>query len=95
MLSLDLVLQASESGLSAPIAYAQLAKALGVQLGERVPLRTLREAVLALRASKGMVLDADDSDTWIAGSFFTNPIVSEQFARTLPDDCLLYTSRCV
>ncbi|MCA0346946.1 MAG: UDP-N-acetylmuramate dehydrogenase [Actinobacteria bacterium] len=86
VLSIDLVLQTSDSGLSAPIAYAQLANALGVELGERVPLRSLREAVLALRASKGMVLDPEDHDTWSAGSFFTNPIVSEQFARTMPDD---------
>lgn len=72
--------------LSEPVRYAQLAGALGVELGARVPVRELREAVLRLRASKGMVLDAADHDTWSAGSFFTNPIVSERFARTLPED---------
>jgi UDP-N-acetylmuramate dehydrogenase len=72
--------------LSQPIAYPQLAKALGVELGARVPLADVRSAVLALRASKGMVLDDADTDTWSAGSFFTNPIVSEHFARTLPAD---------
>jgi UDP-N-acetylmuramate dehydrogenase len=86
VLSIDLVLQADPEALSAPIAYAQLANALGVELGERVSLRVLRDEVLALRASKGMVLDAGDYDSWSAGSFFTNPIVSEQFARTLPDE---------
>ena len=35
-----------------------------------------REAVLALRARKGMVLDAADHDTWSVGSFFTNPVVA-------------------
>lgn len=70
--------------LGQPIAYAQLADALGVQPGDRVPLASVREAVLALRRSKGMVLDADDPDTASAGSFFTNPIVTERFARTLP-----------
>ena len=44
--------------------------------GERVPGRAAREAVLELRRGKGMVLDADDHDTWSAGSFFTNPIVA-------------------
>ncbi|NQX13206.1 UDP-N-acetylmuramate dehydrogenase [Microbacteriaceae bacterium VKM Ac-2855] len=71
---------------SQPIAYGQLANALGVGIGDRVPLRELREAVLSLRASKGMVLDASDLDSVSAGSFFTNPIVSEDFARALPAD---------
>jgi UDP-N-acetylmuramate dehydrogenase len=44
------------------------------------------EEVLALRASKGMVLNDHDHDTWSCGSFFTNPIVSESFAKTLPLD---------
>ena len=35
----------------------------------------MREAVLELRRSKGMVLDPADHDTWSAGSFFTNPVV--------------------
>ncbi|WP_370057377.1 UDP-N-acetylmuramate dehydrogenase [Leifsonia sp. EB41] len=70
--------------LSAPVAYAQLADSLGVPLGSRVPVAELRRAVLALRASKGMVLDPADPDSVSAGSFFTNPIVSESFARGLP-----------
>ncbi|RNE56645.1 UDP-N-acetylmuramate dehydrogenase [Cryobacterium tepidiphilum] len=70
--------------LGEPVAYPQLAGALGVQQGDRVPLADVRQSVLALRASKGMVLDAADSDTWSAGSFFTNPIVTEGFARALP-----------
>ena len=84
----ELVEGADGSGapLSQPVAYPQLAKALGVELGARVPLADVRSAVLALRASKGMVLDDADTDTWSAGSFFTNPIVTEHFARTLPAD---------
>jgi UDP-N-acetylmuramate dehydrogenase len=69
-----------------PVRYAQLASSLGVGLGERVAPSAVREAVLRLRASKGMVLDADDPDTTSAGSFFTNPIVSAGFAETLPTD---------
>jgi UDP-N-acetylmuramate dehydrogenase len=72
------------SPLSQPVSYPQLAKALGVQLGDRVPLTELRRNVLELRAAKGMVLDPSDRDTYSAGSFFTNPIVTEAFARTLP-----------
>jgi UDP-N-acetylmuramate dehydrogenase len=62
-------------GLSAPIRYAELARTLGVEPGERVPAVQARKAVLELRRGKGMVLDAADHDTWSAGSFFTNPIV--------------------
>ena len=61
--------------LSGPIRYAELATALGVPLGARLPAPEVREAVLALRRSKAMVLDVADHDTWSAGSFFTNPVV--------------------
>lgn len=70
--------------LGQPIAYGQLADALEVQLGDRVPISLVRESVLALRRAKGMVLDSADPDSVSAGSFFTNPIVSEHAARTLP-----------
>ena len=76
----------SAAALGQPVAYPQLAGALGVDLGARVPLADVRGAVLGLRAAKGMVLDAADPDTWSAGSFFTNPIVTEHFGRTLPAD---------
>ncbi|MEU1277595.1 UDP-N-acetylmuramate dehydrogenase [Streptomyces sp. NPDC005805] len=62
-------------GLSAPLRYAETARALGVGTGERVPVGDARAKVLALRAGKGMVLDPEDHDTWSAGSFFTNPIL--------------------
>ena len=82
VVSLDLRLELSS--MSAPVGYDQLAKALGVVVGERAPLREVRDAVLALRASKGMVLNPADPDSVSAGSFFTNPIVTENFARALP-----------
>nr|WP_255596867.1 UDP-N-acetylmuramate dehydrogenase [Leucobacter sp. Psy1] len=87
VLSIDLLLWANEdrnNPLSGPVAYGQLADALGVTVGDRVSIRELRRTVLRLRASKGMVLDPEDHDTWSSGSFFTNPIVTEHFARTLP-----------
>lgn len=70
--------------LSAPIRYAQLAQRLGVEVGECAPVADVRAAVLDLRASKGMVLDGGDVDTWSAGSFFTNPILSADAAASLP-----------
>jgi UDP-N-acetylmuramate dehydrogenase len=60
---------------SRPIAYAELARALGVELGATAPLADVREAVLALRRGKGMVIDPADPDSVSAGSFFTNPIL--------------------
>lgn len=72
--------------LSAPIRYAELARQLGAEAGNRVEMTLLRETVLRLRAGKGMVLDAADRDTYSTGSFFTNPIVSAQAAAQLPQD---------
>jgi UDP-N-acetylmuramate dehydrogenase len=60
---------------SAPVRYSELARALGVAIGDRVPLADARVAVLGLRAGKGMVLDPDDPDTRSVGSFFTNPVL--------------------
>ncbi|MBA0054067.1 UDP-N-acetylmuramate dehydrogenase [Streptomyces sp. AJS327] len=71
-------------GLSAPLRYAEAARALGVEPGECAPVAAVRESVLKLRAGKGMVLDPEDHDTWSAGSFFTNPILDEaEFAAFL------------
>jgi UDP-N-acetylmuramate dehydrogenase len=72
--------------LSTPITYAELARTVGVELGQRAPLADVREAVLALRRRKGMVLDASDHDTWSAGSFFTNPVLDPEQAERLPPE---------
>jgi UDP-N-acetylmuramate dehydrogenase len=61
--------------MSAPVRYAELARKLGIEVGERAPLADLRAAVLELRRGKGMVLDPADPDTRSAGSFFTNAIL--------------------
>jgi UDP-N-acetylmuramate dehydrogenase len=63
---------------SAPIRYPDLATELGVVPGDRVPLGEARSAVLKVRARKGMVLDAGDPDSRSAGSFFTNPILTDR-----------------
>jgi UDP-N-acetylmuramate dehydrogenase len=46
-----------------------------VETGDRVPCADAREAVLAIRGRKGMVVRPDDPDSRSAGSFFTNPIL--------------------
>lgn len=63
-------------GRSAPLRYGELTAALGVEPGARADPAAVRQAVLALRRRKGMVLDEADHDTWSVGSFFTNPIVT-------------------
>jgi UDP-N-acetylmuramate dehydrogenase len=73
------------SGRSAPLRYGELVTALNAAAGERVDPARVREAVLALRKAKGMVLDEADHDTWSVGSFFTNPVVTEQFYQDLAD----------
>ncbi len=80
---LEVVLQLPLASLSAPVAYADLAQALGVAQGERVPLARAREAVLEQRRRRGMVLDDADHDTWSCGSFFTNPLLAEPDFATL------------
>jgi len=82
---LDVLFQLRLGTLSAPVAYADLARALGVEAGARVPLEDAREAVLAQRRQRGMVVDADDPDTWSCGSFFTNPVLSHQRYAALRD----------
>lgn len=72
--------------MSAPIRYAELARALGVEVGQRAYSNDVRREVLRLRASKGMVWDAGDRDTYSTGSFFTNPIVPAGTADRLPAD---------
>lgn len=71
--------------LSAPVRYPELARRLGIAVGERAPAAEVRAAVLALRAGKGMVLAEDDPDTWSAGSFFTNPVLPPTEAAGLPE----------
>ena len=82
VVSVDVLLEASQ--LSQPIAYAGLARQLGVELGARRPLAEVRQAVIEVRRSKGMILDEADHDTWSAGSFFTNPVIGSDLAAGLP-----------
>lgn len=63
-------------GLSKPVMFRDVADALGIEIGGQAPLGEVREAVLAQRRKRGMLLDDADHDTWSAGSFFTNPILT-------------------
>jgi UDP-N-acetylmuramate dehydrogenase len=81
---LSVTFQLRLGSMSQPIRYAELARVLGVDVGERAPAADVGQAVLELRNAKGMVLVEDDHDTWSVGSFFTNPIVSPAKALGLP-----------
>lgn len=81
ILAVALELDATPAGL--PITYGQLAAELGVEPGARPPLAAVREAVLALRRAKGMLVDPADPDSVSAGSFFTNPILAAADFREL------------
>ena len=85
---LDVTFHLARSTRSRPIHYAGLAGRLDIAPGATAPTREVRDAVLALRRRSGMILDADDHDTWSVGSFFINPVLS-----SVPDkarDCPQY-----
>jgi UDP-N-acetylmuramate dehydrogenase len=67
-----------------PVRYLELARRLGIEAGEPAPSKDVRRVVLDLRRSKGMLLEADDHDTWSVGSFFVNPFVP---AELVPAGC--------
>jgi UDP-N-acetylmuramate dehydrogenase len=71
------------TGRSAPLRYTELVAALDATAGESADPAAVRDAVLGLRTRKGMVLDPADHDTWSVGSFFTNPVVAQEFYQEL------------
>ena len=89
-LVLNVTFQLRRGDLGDPVAYPELARALGVDVGQRAPARQVRDAVLAIRGNKAMVLDAEDHDTWSAGSFFTNPVLTPEDAAALPPEAPRY-----
>ena len=74
VLEVTFALTPSSAGM--PVRYAELARCLGVAVGETAPIDDVRAAVLALRSAKGLVVDPGDPDSVSAGSFFTNPVVA-------------------
>ncbi|MFC8798786.1 UDP-N-acetylmuramate dehydrogenase [Promicromonospora sp. NPDC057138] len=85
--------------LSAPVGYGELARRLGVEVGQRAPMKDVRETVLGLRGGKGMLLDnppfgaEPDHDRWNSGSFFTNPVIPVAHLAHLPEDAPRYPVR--
>ena len=82
---LSVTFQLRKGAQSLPIAYAELAKQLSVNIGDRVEVTKVRQAVLKLRASKGMLINLENEIN-SAGSFFVNPILSKSAADKLPAD---------
>jgi UDP-N-acetylmuramate dehydrogenase len=80
---LEVEFELRPDGLSAPMRYGELANTLGAEPNSRIDAARVRDAVLALRAGKGMVLDEADHDTWSVGSFFTNPVVDQEVFERL------------
>jgi UDP-N-acetylmuramate dehydrogenase len=83
---LDVQFNLRQGEFTTPITYQELANKLGITVGDKAGIVETRKAVLELRASKGMLLNPKDQDSWSAGSFFTNPIISKEIADTLPAD---------
>jgi UDP-N-acetylmuramate dehydrogenase len=81
---LSVAFRLRRSSQSGPIRYAELARTLDIPVGGTAPLADVREAVLALRRRKGMVIDPADPDSVSAGSFFTNPILTAGEFAALP-----------
>ncbi len=80
---LDVTFHLRNGEQSLPIAYPELASALGLRVGDRAPIMDVRNAVLALRRNKGMLTGMGINS---AGSFFTNPRLSHAVAEKLPVD---------
>ncbi len=72
---LEVTYSLSKSGPSA-IRYPELQRELGAN--PHPSLRDVREAVRRIRARKAMLLVEGDPDCRSAGSFFKNPIITEQ-----------------
>lgn len=73
-------------GLSVPMASGQITNYLDKPYGSQLPLTDVRETVLTLRSSKGMVIDPKDPNSVSCGSFFTNPVVDYIKSLEFPAD---------
>ncbi len=73
-------------GMSVPMASGQITNHLGEPYGSQLPLQVVRDTVLELRSSKGMVVKPEDPDSVSCGSFFTNPVVSYNKSLEFPED---------
>ena len=60
------------------IRYAELKRVIDARGGD-LSLRAVRDAVIGLRRKKSMVVDPADGNSRSVGSFFTNPVVTQEF----------------
>src|SRR5699024_12470370 len=81
---LSVTFELLRTSLGRPLAYAELARSLGVDVDERAPLGEVRTAVRRLRRGKGMVSAEHDHDTRSAGSVLTDSTHSTHRAQTRP-----------
>jgi len=76
-------------GGSATIRYPELQKFVDERGISNDDLRGVRDAVIAIRKRKGMVIDPSDPDTRSDGSFFMNPVLTraqyDDFAQRAVD----------
>ncbi len=83
------VAYALRPGGDATVRYPELQRYLDERAIPIGDLQRVREAVIAIRKRKGMVLDPADPDTRSDGSFFMNPVISADeyasFAKIVPD----------
>ncbi|MBN1961884.1 MAG: UDP-N-acetylmuramate dehydrogenase [Deltaproteobacteria bacterium] len=63
---------------ASPVCYKELAQALQINIGSKPPLGQVHKAILQLRRNKGMLLDTDDTESCSVGSFFKNPMITQQ-----------------
>jgi UDP-N-acetylmuramate dehydrogenase len=68
-------------GAAPTLRYPELARALGS--AHAPSLADVRQAVLALRRSRSMVLDPSDENRRSVGSFFVNPVLPERQAAKI------------
>ncbi len=73
-------------GLSVPMASGQITNHVNAPYGSQLPLDQVRQVVLELRSSKGMVVKKEDPDSVSCGSFFTNPVVSHEKSLEFPEE---------
>ena len=75
-----------ERGRAPAVRYPELARYLAERGRAEPSLADVREAVLAIRRRKSMVLDPTDPDSRSAGSFFVNPVVAPEVADAIETD---------
>lgn len=80
---LEVRFELERSETSMPIRYAELAAKLGCEVGDRMPLDRVREVVLDLRRGKGLLNEPGEPESATVGSFFTNPLLSDEEAEEL------------